>query len=81
MLFGGRYYKATMFIAAELSVTGILMVLLFAAVMPAGTPEWAVWVSFLVSLGIGSGFGFAAKRWSRVGVLFIGAIMGSFVGL
>jgi len=81
MFFGGRYYSATMFISAQISVCGLLMVLLFAAVMPAGTPEWSVWVAFLVSLGIGTGFGFAARKWSRVGVLFVGAVMGAFLGM
>jgi hypothetical protein len=81
MIFGGRYYKATMFIAAQFVITGLLMVLLFVAIMPSGTPEWSVWVSLLVALGIGSGVGFIAKRFSRIGVLFVGAILGSFVGM
>jgi hypothetical protein len=58
-----------------------MMVLLFASIMPGGTPEWSVWVAMLVCLGIGSGFGFAAKKWVRVGVLFTGFLMGSFIGM
>jgi len=81
MLFGGRYYRATMFLCAELGVSSVLMVLLFAALLPAGAPEWAVWLALLMSLGLGFGFGLAAMRWSRVGVLVVGTVVGSFVGL
>lgn len=81
MLFGGRYYRSTMFIAAELAVAGVIMVLLFAAILPSGAPEWSVWLALLMSLGIGAGFGFAARKWSRIGVLFIGACVGAFMGM
>lgn len=81
MFFGGRHFEATMFFAAQISIAALLLCLLFASAMPSGTPEWSVWLSLCVSLGIGAGVGAAAKRWSRVGVLFVGALLGSFIGM
>jgi len=77
---GGRYYRVTMFIAGLVIVCSSILIVLFVHVLPADTPLWAVGMSFIVSLGIGSGVGFAAQKWSRVGVLIIGALVGGIFG-
>ena len=56
------------------------MILLFAAVYPKNSPFWVVWLTMFVAVGMGSGIGYAASRWSRIGVLLIGAWIGGLAG-
>jgi hypothetical protein len=37
-----------------------VMISLFAAAYPAYSPEWVVWLTMVVGMGMGSGIGFAA---------------------
>lgn len=41
---------------------------------------WLVWLTLIVSCGIGAGIGYAAQKWSRVGVLLIGTWLGGILG-
>jgi hypothetical protein len=56
------------------------MIILFAAVYPKNSPFWVVWLTMFVALGMGSGIGYAAQRWVRIGVLFLGAWIGGLLG-
>lgn len=53
---------------------------MFNSVYPDDIPYWAVWLNLIVCTGMGSGIGFAAAKWSRVGVLLIGAWIGGLFG-
>ena len=80
MVFGGKYYKVTMFLAGQMSVAAFLMIILFVLVFPANSPFWVVWLSLFVTIGIGSGIGYATSKWARIGVLLIGAWIGGLLG-
>lgn len=41
---------------------------------------WLVWLTLIVSLGLGAGIGYGAQRWSRIGVLLIAVWIGGIVG-
>jgi len=60
MIFGGKHYKVTMFLAGQLAVASFIMILMFSQVYPNNSPMWVVWLTLLVAIGIGSGIGFAA---------------------
>jgi len=80
LVFGGRYFKVTMFLGGLLITTATIMLTLFITVFPTNTPFWAVWLTLGVAAGIGCGVGYAAFRWSRVGVLLIGSWIGALLG-
>lgn len=80
MIEGGRKYKLTMFLAGQFSLAIFLMLVLFTQVFPEETPFWVVWFCLIVSLCVGTGVGFAAQRWSRIGVLIIGGWIGGLLG-
>lgn len=56
------------------------MITLFLTVYPSYSPEWVVWITLVVGLGIGAGIGYAASKWARIGVLFLGLITGAGLG-
>ena len=60
MIFGGKMYKVTMFMAGQLAITILLPVILFAAVFPNYSPSWLVWINLMVAFGVGTGLGYAA---------------------
>lgn len=80
MIFGGRFFKITMFISGQLSVAAIIMIVMFAFVYPNNSPMWVVGLTLIVSIGMGSGIGYAAFKWSRIGVLIIGCWVGGLFG-
>ncbi len=41
---------------------------------------WVVWLTLMVSVGMGAGIGFAAQKWARIGVLIIGVWIGGLAG-
>jgi hypothetical protein len=80
LIYGGKYFHVTMFLAGQVSIAAFIMIILFASVYPKNSPFWVVWLTLFVALGMGSGVGYAAQRWSRIGVLFIGAWIGGLMG-
>jgi hypothetical protein len=60
MIFGGRLFKVTMFLAATVFVTAFILILMYVSLLPNRLPTWFVWLSFIVALGMGSGMGFGA---------------------
>lgn len=80
MIFGGKFFRVTMFISGQVSVAAIILIFMFTSVYPVNSPVWVVWLTLMVSLGMGSGIGFAAQRWSRVGVLILGTWIGGLLG-
>ncbi len=80
MIFGGRFFKVTMFVAGQVSVAAMILIILFSRVYPNIIPMYVVWLSLIVSIGIGAGIGYAAQKWARVGVLLIGLWMGGLFG-
>ena len=60
MIFGGKHYRATMFMAGQASVSAFILILMFSNVYPVNSPIWVVWLTLMVSLGMGAGIGFAA---------------------
>jgi len=77
---GGRFYKATMFMAAQFGFAITLLMFLYIKVIPTHCPEWVVWLSLMVTLGIGAGIGYAAAAWARIGVLIISVWVGGVIG-
>ena len=60
MIFGGRLFKVTMFLAGMVSVTAFIMIIMFAMVYPSNSPMWVVWLTLMVGAGMGCGVGYAA---------------------
>jgi|LauGreDrversion4_2_1035121.scaffolds.fasta_scaffold328228_1 hypothetical protein len=60
MVFGGRFFKVTMFVAGQVSVAAMILIILFTRVYPNITPMYVVWLTLIVSIGIGAGIGYAA---------------------
>jgi hypothetical protein len=80
MIFGGRFFKITMFVAGQVSVAAFILIIMFTRVYPNITPMYVVWLTLMVSFGIGAGIGYAAQKWARVGVLLIGLWIGGLFG-
>lgn len=78
---GGKHYRVTMFASAMITVAFFILFVLFADVFPSNSPTWVVWLTLTCALGMGSGIGFAAQRWARVGVLIMGSVIGAFIGI
>ncbi len=78
--FGGRFYKITMFMAATFAVSAFILIITYLCLYPTYSPMWLVWMTLICSLSIGSGAGYGAQKWSRVGVLFIGTWVGGIFG-
>lgn len=77
---GGRFYKVTMFLSAQLAFTFAFMIALFATVYPSYSPEWVAWITLVAGLGIGAGLGWGAQRWPFFGVFVLGTIVGCSIG-
>lgn len=54
---------------------------IYVLIMPAGSPEWTVWISIFVTFGFGLGVGWIAAESIRFGILIIGVLLGSFLGI
>ena len=80
LILGGRYYKATMFLAGQMTVAAFIMIIMFVAVYPANSPMWTVWLTLVVALMLGGGAGYATQRWARCGVLLMGTWIGGLLG-
>jgi hypothetical protein len=81
MIFGGRYFKTTIILSTAFVLGTAVLLVLYVFIMPAATPEWTVWLSLFVIYGIGGGIGLIVSYFARFGVLFVGAFMGTVVGL
>lgn len=80
MIYGGRKYEFTMFTAALFAVGLVTFMLFFMFVMPPNSPEWTIWLCIIICLFTGSSAGSFVKKRARSGVIFIGALLGVFVG-
>ena len=65
-----------MFFAGQIAIAAFIMILMFSQVYPNNSPMWVVWLTLMVSVGMGAGIGFAAQKWARIGVLIIGVWIG-----
>lgn len=77
---GGRYPKSTLFCFTTFMTTIMFTETLYINLMPSYTPLWTVWVSLIVTTGMGVGLGFGAAWWPRIGVGFIGLCFGGLLG-
>lgn len=80
MVFGGRFFKVTLFLVGQVSVAAFILIIMFALVYPTDSPMWVVWLTLVVSFGIGAGIGYATQRWARFGVLLLGLWIGGLLG-
>ena len=80
MIAGGRYYKFVMFITGQATIAGFILIVMFGQVYPTNSPMWVVWLTLIVSLGMGAGIGYATQKWARIGVLLIGTWIGGLLG-
>ena len=80
LIFGGRYYLATMATISTFGMSCLLLVILYGFILPSTTPSWMVWLSIILSLAIGGGLGYAAYNWPKIGIFTIGAVVGAFFG-
>ncbi|CDW71763.1 UNKNOWN [Stylonychia lemnae] len=80
MISGGRFFKFTLFLTGQATVAGFILILMFGSVYPTNSPQWVVWLTLIVSLGMGAGIGYACMRWVRIGVLLIGTWIGGLLG-
>jgi hypothetical protein len=63
-----------------MSATSFIMIIMFVFVYPSNSPLWIVWLTLVVALGMGSGIGYAAAYWSRIGILLLGTWIGGLFG-
>ncbi len=70
-----------MFVAAQLSVAMVCLIVLYSCVYPASyKAEWITWLSLFGCLSFGACFGYIASHYWKVGVFFIGAWIGGLLG-
>lgn len=69
-----------MFFAGQIAIAAFIMILMFSQVYPNNSPMWVVWLTLMVSVGMGTGIGYAAQKWARIGVLIIGVWIGGLAG-
>jgi hypothetical protein len=58
LMVGGKYHQQTLFLFGQLTFTAVAMVILYGYIYPKDSPEWTVWLSLIVCLGMGSGPGY-----------------------
>jgi len=80
MIYGGKKFEFTMFVAATFSVGCVFFMIFFMFVMPPNQPEWTIWLCIVICMGLGSIAGNFVKQRARSGVVFIGALLGIFAG-
>ena len=77
---GGRFPRTTLAMFSAISVTNLLLFILYLYVLPSFAPVWTVWIVGVVCVGMGGGLGFGAAKWPRIGIMCMGASLGSLLG-
>lgn len=77
---GGRFPRTTLAMFSAISVTNLLLFILYLYVLPSFAPVWTVWIVGIVCAGMGGGLGFGAAKWPRIGIMCMGASLGSLIG-
>jgi hypothetical protein len=78
--FGPIYNKVSLVTIATVSIGSIVLVLFHALLLPHSTPQWLVWITLLMALGIGAGAGYGVYAWPKAGVVSIGIALGTIFG-
>ena len=71
LLFGGHLPNFTIFFATTFICALVLTVSLYNYVFPSYAPEWTVWLTLYVTVGMGAGLGVGAIRWQRTSTCVI----------
>lgn len=79
-VFGGKYEGATLFMVGQTLASIVLLAATFITFFPERQEMWVVWLILLLSLALGSGAGYATKRWGKYGVLALGLWLGGIIG-
>jgi hypothetical protein len=56
--FGNKYQKITICFIASFGVSFLVLLVTYGLVMPNETPQYIVWISVLMSFGVGAGAGY-----------------------
>ena len=80
MGFGGMFPGLTLFLLTTLIFGFAQLTFLYEFLLPTQTPEWTVWLSCYLTFGLGAGLGIGAMKWTKVGVISIGATIGFVLG-
>jgi hypothetical protein len=78
---GGKYYLTSIFVINSFGMMCLIMITLFAIVMPDSTPQFMVWACVIMSAVIGLGLGVGAYKWPKFGIVSIGLFAGSIIGV
>ena len=78
--YGGKHYLWSMFTISTFAMMIFLLTILFYFVLPTTTPQWLVWIAMFACLGIGSGLGYGAYQWPKLGVVVISIFSGFIFG-
>lgn len=60
LTFGGRFFKTTLFITGTITVAAAVLISIFVFIYPSSVPTWAVLLTMIVALGMGTGIGYAS---------------------
>lgn len=80
VVLGGRYFKVTIFLAAQFFVAAFIMGICFAVLFPIGTPIPFVWLTLFNGLCIGGVAGYGVQKKIRPGIFFVGFWIGGLFG-
>jgi hypothetical protein len=78
--YGGKNFLISMSTISTLAMLVFLVTILFSFVLPTTTPQWLVWIVMFGCLGIGSGLGYGAYQWPKLGVIVISIFTGCIFG-
>ena len=79
--FGPQYDKECLIMISTMSISTIVLVFLHALIMPSSTPQWMVWITLFMSIGIGAGAGYSVYAWPKSGIIYIGLTLGTIFGV
>jgi hypothetical protein len=78
--FGAKFENYTLFLIGTCTVSTLFMIVIYAGFFPDKSEAWVVFLTLLISLGIGSAAGYAAMKFAKYGVILGGAWLGGIIG-
>ena len=76
-VFGRPMWNSIVFLLFTMTVTGIFLVIFYEYVLPFSSPNWVLWLIFLISLTFGVFTAYMIARYQNAGFILLGVWFGA----